>query len=298
MTTTTLLPNLTARRISILERLCVAKQVEVRERERQEPSSALYARALTAPRPRSLAAALQKTDRVGVIAEIKRASPSKGTLAPDLDPAALARTYAAHGAAAISVLTDRHFQGTLDDLARVAAACELPRLRKDFILAPYQLYEARAAGADAVLLIVAVLRTTDALAALIAETESLGMEALVEVHDPAEVRIALAAGARLIGINNRDLATFRVDLATTARLRPLIPADLPLVSESGINNAADVATVAAAGARAVLVGESLVTAPDTGTRLAELAGVKRPDLTPRPLVPSGKGGAPGQTESS
>jgi indole-3-glycerol phosphate synthase len=185
---------------------------------------------------------------------------------------ALAREYEANGAAAISVLTDeRYFQGSLDDLRAVRRSVDLPVLRKDFIVDPYQVYEARAAGADAVLLIVAALRG-DELRALYGLVRELGLAALVEVHDEAELDRALRIRPRLIGVNNRNLHTFHVDLETTARLRSMVPAGVVLVAESGIHTRADVERLAAIGADAILVGESLVRARDVGSQVAQLLG--------------------------
>ncbi len=195
---------------------------------------------------------------LAVIAEVKRASPSKGALADIPDPAALAAQYAAGGASAISVLTERRrFGGSLADLEAVRAAVDSPLLRKDFIVTDYQLWEARAAGADLALLIVASL-SDDQLAALMATARTLGLTALVEVHTPEETRRAVAAGASLIGVNNRNLQTLDVDLAQFERLVGLIPGDVVKVAESGILSVADVRRVADAGADVVLVGEALV----------------------------------------
>ena len=259
------------------------------------PLARLEARLAAAPPPQPFATALRHPQRATLIAEVKKASPSRGVLIEHFDPLALARTYAANGAAAISVLTDEHFfQGSLAFLERIRSQFEvqrrasdtpapqppadsaqrpLPLLRKDFILDPYQVYEARAAGADALLLIVAALDDA-ALRDLLALTRQLGMEALVEVHDAAELERALAAGATVVGVNNRDLHTFVTTLETTERLAARLPsAGRPvLVSESGIFTAADVARVRAAGADAVLVGEALVTAPDIAAAVRELAG--------------------------
>lgn len=211
-----------------------------------------------------------------LIAELKRASPSRGLLAPHLDLPALARLYAGNGAAALSVLTDeKFFLGHLDTLRTLARAEPAlpPLLRKDFILAEVQVYQSRAAGADAILLIVAALDDAT-LAGLHALAVSLGLTVLVEVHTAAEVARALRVpGLRLVGVNNRDLTTFEVSLETTARLRPLIPAALTVVSESGLFTAADARRAAALGADAILVGEALVTAPDIAAKVRELAGV-------------------------
>lgn len=242
------------------------KREELPKRQAQMPIATLRALAQTVPEPLDFAAALGAPG-VSLIAEVKRASPSKGLLVADFDPSGLARTYAQGGAAAISVLTDgRYFQGHLEHLTTVkellvggSVPRRIPVLRKDFIFDPYQVVEARVAGADALLLIVAVLSDAE-LRHLLEETRRYGMEALVEVHDEDEVQRALAASARVIGINNRDLRTFAVDLETTGRLRPLIPQDRLVVSESGISSAEDVYRLVELGANAMLVGESLVTA--------------------------------------
>jgi len=207
---------------------------------------------------------------VSVIAEVKRASPSKGALASIGDPAALAAEYAAGGAAVISVLTEqRRFSGTLEDLVRVRNAVDIPVLRKDFVVTPYQLFEGRAAGADLILLIVAAL--TDAqLISLVERAESIGLTPLVEAHTDEEVRRAVDAGARLIGVNNRSLQTLEVDPTTFARLAPLIPDGIVRVAESGVRGPHDVIELARAGADVVLVGEALVTGRDPRSGVADL----------------------------
>ena len=208
---------------------------------------------------------------ISLIAEIKKASPSAGVIREDFDPAALARTYAEAGVAAISVITDqKFFQGDLAYLAEAArAAPSLPLLRKDFIIDPYQVYESRLKGASAILLIAAVL-SREELASLRLLAATLGMDALVEVHEEAELAKALAAGARIIGINNRDLRTFEVSLETTLRLRPRIPAGVVVVSESGIKTRGDVVRLEEAGVDAILVGTSLMRSPDPGAKVREL----------------------------
>ena len=221
---------------------------------------------------------LLRQSNPGVIAEFKRASPSKGLIAGDLDPVDVARDYFTGGAAAASVLTDTpFFQGTLDDMERVAEIAhqfDTPRavLRKDFMIDPYQIAEARAAGADVILLIVAVLKGK-ALRDMLQSARDYGVEALVEVHDEAELQEALEADARVIGINNRDLRTFDVDLATTERLAPQIPADRTIVAESGIFIRADVERLQRAGAHAILVGESLMRSADRHQSVRDLMGV-------------------------
>lgn len=221
------------------------------------------------PPARSLEAAL-RAPGVSVIAEFKRRSPSKGDIAAGANPAAVALAYQSHGASAVSVLTDeRYFGGSLDDLRAVRAAVDLPILRKDFVLDEFQLLEARAAGADAVLLIVAALGA-GRLGELLEATHELGLEALVEVHTLDETDIAKSVGARLIGINNRNLSTFETDLSVTREVASRIGSDAVIISESGIRHAADVAQVREWGAHAVLVGESLLKSDDVGSHLRTL----------------------------
>lgn len=215
----------------------------------------------TAPPPRNFAAALWR-ETVALIAEVKQASPSKGVLIEDFDPITIGRTYAENGAAAISVLTDeRFFQGSLRDMRDVRGAVSVPVLRKDFIIDSYQVYEGRASGADAMLLIAAALEDKH-MADLYAQITGLGMTALVEVHTEDEMERALKIGAKVVGINNRDLKTFEVDLNTTERLARLVPNDVILVAESGIMNPDDVRRMGDLGAHAVLVGESLMKSSD------------------------------------
>ena len=223
--------------------------------------------------PVDLEACLQG-DGIKLIAEIKRASPSRGWLSPNLEAASLAQSYAQGGAAAISVLTEpTYFKGSLDDLATARGTSGLPLLCKDFILDVYQIYEARAHGADAVLLIVAILSPQE-LFSLIETTHLLGMSVLVEVHNELEIEKALGGGARLIGINNRDLTDFTVDLGTTRRLRSFIPSGIAVVSESGINSHRDIASLQEIGVDAVLVGETLVSSSDPAAKIKELLGGK------------------------
>jgi len=217
--------------------------------------------------------ALREAPGLAVIAEVKRASPSKGALADIPDPATLAAAYASGGATAISVLTEpRRFSGSLDDLAAVRARVDTPVLRKDFLVTPYQVTEARAWGADLVLLIVAALPQRE-LVALKDQAEALGMTVLVEVHDEEETRRAVDAGARVVGVNARDLRTLEIDRTTFARLRPIIPDDVVTVAESGVRDVDDVRAYAAAGARAVLVGEALVTGGDPAAAVAAFSAV-------------------------
>jgi indole-3-glycerol phosphate synthase len=256
----------------ILDDILARTRADLVERKRARPLAGLEAEAARRPPARSLAHALRQPGRISCIAEFKRRSPSAGWIAEKADPDAIARAYAAGGARAMSVLTDGpFFGGSLDDLAAARAAADLVILRKDFIVDRYQVVEARAAGADALLLIVAAL--TDAeLAALLAEVRGAGLEALVEAHDADEVSRAVAAGASVIGINNRDLKTFTVDRELCARLRPRVPAERVIVAESGIRDAADVARLRAANVDAVLVGETLMRAPDPAAGLRALLG--------------------------
>ena len=259
--------------MGLLDDIVARKAVDVAARRQAVPRAALDARAATLPAPRSLAAALtpRPPETIRILAELKRASPVAGVLARGFDPVARAPEYVAGGAAALSVLTDPHFQGSLADLDTVRAAVDCPVLEKDFVVDEYQLWEARAHGADAVLLIVAILdpaRLTD----LYQAAKGLGLSVLVEVHQEAELRRAAELGAGVIGVNNRDLTTFRTDLATTERLAPRVPRGACLVSESGIATRADVLRVRAAGAHAVLVGESLSRSGDPRGKLRELLG--------------------------
>lgn len=264
-----------------LDRILEHKREELARQQIKVPLEQLRRRAEQAPPPRPFSAALRHPDRLALIAEVKQKSPSKGLLMPNFDPQKLARTYIESGADALSVLTDvRFFGGSLHYLkairelqARLDPPSAAPLLRKDFLLDAYQVYEARAYGADALLLIVAALDDTT-LRALLELTETLGMEVLVEVHDQAELERALAAGATTIGVNNRDLRSFEVDLQTTERLAARLPiCDRPaLVSESGIRDSADLDRLRAWHADAILVGEALVTAPSVAAKVRELTG--------------------------
>ena len=259
----------------MLDRILERKVQEIVERAGRVGIREMSRRAEAAPPPRDFLGALRA--RIGrgepaVIAEIKKASPSKGVLREDLDPAAVAAGYERGGAAALSVLTDRDFfQGSERNLELARAACSLPVLRKDFIIDPYQVYEARAIGADCILLIVAALGDA-MLRELAGLAGHLGMDALVEVHDAEELERALALEVPLIGINNRDLRTFRTDIATTLELAPRVPGDRLVVTESGIHTREDVARLREAGIHAFLVGEAFMRADDPGARLAELFG--------------------------
>ena len=258
---------------TILDDIVAAKSGELTQQKAQTPFKVLEGKIASQPKLLNLSGALLG-DRVRLVAEIKKASPSRGLLCPDFDPVWLANTYAENGAAAISVLTDPRFQGTLDHLAAVKQTVlphGIPVLRKDFIFDPYQVYEARAYGADAILLIVAIL-TPEKLSDLLATSRKLWMQCLVEVHNEQELRAALDAGAEIIGVNNRDLRTFNTDTSVTKELAELVPRGKILVSESGIVSAEDVRSLKKLGVHAVLVGEALVTAPDVGAKVRELAG--------------------------
>jgi len=250
----------------VLADLTAGAVQDARERSRSVPLGQLERRAESAPAPRDAVAALARGGGgVRIIAEVKRASPSRGDLAPITDPAELAMRYAAGGASAVSVLTEgRRFKGSLADLEAVRAAVTLPVLRKDFIATEYQVLEARAAGADMVLLIVAAL-TQEVLQQLYDLVVQLGMTPLVEVHSPEELARAADLGARLIGVNARDLTTFDLDRDLFGRLAPLFPADAVRVAESAVTGPGDVARYRAHGADAVLVGEALVTSDPVAT---------------------------------
>ena len=257
--------------MSILDDIVRHKRQEVASLKLGQPRGALEAMCKDIAPPRDFARALTpRGGGVRLIAEVKKASPSRGVLAADLDPVALASTYARHGADAISVLTDaKFFQGSLEVLRQIRAAVDVPLLRKDFTIDEYQLWEARAAGADAVLLIVSILEPP-LLRDLAAGAKGLGLAALVECHTEAELDVALGAGSRIIGINNRDLGTFETRIETTLALLPRIPPGPVVVSESGFFAGADVRRVVDAGAHAVLVGEGLVRATDVAAKLREL----------------------------
>lgn len=258
--------------MSFLSEILARKRDEVAARRSALPARELAARAADAPRPRPFEAGLSLPGGpLRIVAEVKRASPSAGSIRAGLDAPAQAQAYAAAGAAAISVLTDGPgFGGSLGDLEQVRAAVDVPLLRKDFVLDRYQLLEARAAGADASLLIVAAL-AEDALRRLVDGCAEIGLAALVEVHDEAEMASALRAGARVVGVNNRDLASFRVDLAVSERLLPLLPGGVRGVAESGVRTAADARRLRTAGAANLLVGEALVRAADPGALIREMA---------------------------
>jgi indole-3-glycerol phosphate synthase len=257
--------------VSILGDIRAHKEKELAERLATRPLQEVMDASARASAPCGLAAALSRPG-MQLIAEVKRRSPAKGDLKPGADAPTLAAGYFGAGAAAVSVLTDeRFFSGADADLQDVRCAVDGPLLRKDFTIEPYQIYEARALGADAVLLIVSLL-SDQQLGEFLALADQLGMDALIETHTEDEVRRALAVGARVVGINNRDLSTFSVDIGTTERLAPLVKDGAIVVSESGIMTRADVERAERAGAQAVLVGEALVTAADPGSKLRELLG--------------------------
>jgi indole-3-glycerol phosphate synthase len=256
--------------MTILDEIVANKRRELAAAKRRVPEKELERALAGAPPPRPFREALLAAAGVAVIAEVKKASPSAGVLRQDFDPVAVARAYAGHGATCLSVLTDEgYFQGHLDHLRAIRGAVDRPVLRKDFLLDRYQLLEARAAGADAVLLIAECL-PGETLAGLLADARALGMDALVELHDADQLPRVLDCGAELIGINNRDLRTFMTRIEHTLDLAPKVPGNRCLVSESGIKSRADVDRLAAAGVKAVLVGESLVRAPDIGAALTAL----------------------------
>jgi len=256
--------------VSVLDDILVGVRADLSARRAVRPLEELQEAATHAPPPRDALAVLRRPDGIAVIAEVKRASPSKGALASIEDPGGLAADYEAGGASVISVLTEeRRFQGSLADLDAVRARVDIPVLRKDFVVSSYQLWEARAHGADVVLLIVAALEP-EALISLVERSASLGMTALVECHEESEVIRALDAGARVVGVNARDMRTMTVDRSTFYRLAPLIPDDVVAVAESGVRGPHDLIEYARAGADAVLVGESLVTGRDPRTAVTEL----------------------------
>ena len=253
----------------MLDEIITKKREEVEHRKKILPLAQLKKRIAQRKPPLDFALAL-KGKHMGLIAEVKQASPSRGILSKNSSPVELATSYAQGGANAISVLTEvNYFKGSIDYLAAIRKAVELPLLRKDFIFDPYQVYESRAYGADALLLIVAILNQ-EQLQGLLSLSHSLGLQCLVEVHNKTEVARALLSQAEIIGINNRDLNTFIVDLTTTERLRPLIPRDRIVVSESGIKSRNDIEELKEWGVNAVLIGEALVTANNILAKMKEL----------------------------
>ena len=260
---------------TILDRIVANKPAEIAAARRRVSEAELERRIAARPPALDFRAALEQGNEVRIIAEVKKASPSAGVIRADFDPVAIAQIYERHGAACISVLTDEpSFQGHIHYLEHVRAAIKVPLLRKDFLIDRYQLLEARAAGADAVLLIAEILDDT-ALRRLLQEARALGLQALVELYDRANLPRVLDAGARLIGVNNRDLRTFVVRLEHTLELAAAMPSDVCLVSESGIRSCADLERLRQAGVRAALIGETFMRAPDIGAKVDELRGVQR-----------------------
>lgn len=257
---------------TFLDKIVDSVKDDLVTRKTKVPLTVLRTIVKEAPSPRDFAAALRKEAYIHLIAEIKKASPSKGVLNSKLNPVELAKLYEESGASAISILTEpKFFLGSINDLVEVRGIVNIPVLRKDFIFEDYQIYEARAAGADALLLITALFETTK-LRDLYQLTRSLGMHALVEVHNESELAQTLEIQAECIGINNRDLRTFNVDLFTTERLKKLMPDGHLVVSESGITTTTDVKALHRWGVKAMLVGESLVTAPNPREQIAKLIG--------------------------
>ena len=258
--------------ITILDKIVATKRNEIVQAKKRRPESELRAAIADAPPPRDFFHALAADGEIKLIAEVKKASPSKGVIRADFQPVEIAQAYAANGASCISVLTDQaYFQGSLEYLQDIRAAVSLPLLRKDFILDTYQLLEARVAGADAVLLIAECLDDCH-LRKLHNEAIELGMAPLVELYEPANLTRVFDAGATLIGVNNRDLRTFEVDLQHTIRLREQIPQQCVLVGESGIHSRADALLLEDAGVDAMLVGEHLMSQPDIGAAVRLILG--------------------------
>lgn len=257
----------------ILERILATKRLEVEAGRRQRPIEALEREARAMPHARGFEQALRRRISLGkpaVIAEIKRASPSRGVICSDFDPARIAASYEGHGATCLSVLTDReYFAGSVEDLTNARAACSLPVLRKDFVIDPWQVYEARAMGADCILLIVGAV-PQEKLQALEALARSLGMDVLVESHDGKQLDTALKLETALVGVNNRDLRTFQTRLETTIALLPRIPRDRILITESGIASREDVQHLFGLGVSAYLVGSAFMSAEDPGSELEKV----------------------------
>ena len=253
----------------MLDKIVAQKREEVEQKKKSATMTSLQER-ITHQKPSLELAPALKSDHIKLIAEVKRASPSRGMLMPNFDPIKLAETYAEGGAAAISVLTEsNYFMGSIEYLEAIKEVVQLPLLRKDFIFDPYQVYESRAYGADALLLIAAIL-SRNQLKELISLSHSLGLQCLIEVHNEDELGRATMSESEIIGINNRDLNTFAVDIDTTRRLRPLIPEGKIVVSESGIKSQQDIEKLGNWKVDAVLVGEALVTAPDIRAKMKEL----------------------------
>jgi indole-3-glycerol phosphate synthase len=257
---------------TILDKIVASKRLEIEAAQNRVPIHELEAQLANAPPVRDFRAALQRPGEIKIIAEVKKASPSAGVLRADFDPLAIAEIYEKHGAACMSVLTDEpFFQGNLRHLSDIRQRSKIPLLRKDFILDRYQLVEARLSGADAVLLIAEML-TSEQLTKLLREAKELGFQALVELYEEGNLARVIDSGARLVGINNRNLHNFVTRLEHTLELASRVPREVCLVSESGIRNRQDVLRLSEAGVRAVLIGETLMRAPDMGAKLDELRG--------------------------
>ena len=265
--------------VDVLAKICADKRAEIERRKRAQPVDAVVAAARRAPATRGFKSSLERkaaSSTPALIAEIKKASPSRGLIRADFDPPSLARAYEAGGAACLSILTDEpYFQGRDEYLTRARDAVALPVLRKDFMLDLYQVHEARAIGADCILLIMAALDDETARA-LSDAAQALGMDVLAEIHDDEELDRALALPGTMLGVNNRNLKTLKVDLATFERLAPRVPRDRFLVAESGIKTNDDIARLQAAGARAFLVGESLMAQSDVTAATRELLAISAP----------------------
>lgn len=260
---------------TILDKIVARKAQKLGRLKESTPASKLVEFAASVPQPRDFKAAIKGKEILSLIAEIKKASPSRGALREQLDVPQFAREYQQAGAAAVSVITEQDFFfGDPEFVTAAADAVTIPVLRKDFLFEPYQIHESRALRADAVLLIVAILEG-ELLGRLLKMTRDYGMGALVEVHDEQELKRALAAGSRIIGINNRDLKTMQVDIATTQKLISLVPEGITVVSESGIRTRADMEHAKSLGVDAVLVGEAIVTSQDPGAKIAGLLGVEK-----------------------
>jgi len=261
--------------MAFLDEILKNKTQEIKQRIRKKPISELFEQVGGQREPNSFSEVLRNEKVVQIIAEIKKASPSAGRLRENFEPVEIAESYQKNGAAAISVLTDeRFFEGKLDYLGQVQKAVDIPVLRKDFILDPYQVIEARAFGADAVLLIMAILSNSQ-FAELRAAADEINLDCLVEVHNTKELERAMTAEPEIIGVNNRDLTTFEIDLSTTEKLLEIIPEEIILVSESGIQSRRDVEMVGQLGVDAVLIGEALMRQEDVGKALSEFVGAEK-----------------------
>jgi indole-3-glycerol phosphate synthase len=263
----------------ILDQIISHKREEIKRDKAITPSAELEKRLASAPKPRKFKAAISKPNKINLIAEVKKASPSKGVIREDFDPVKIAKLYESNGASALSVLTDeKFFQGSLSHLTQIREAVKLPILRKEFIIDEYQVYQSRVFGADAILLIVACL-TLDELKRLYNLATDLKLDSLMEVHTVEELKTALEVGCEIIGINNRNLKTFHTDINTTFKLKELIPDDKIVVSESGIYSASDVKLLKSCGINAILVGEALMREEDIGKKVRELVIENRKQKT-------------------